>query len=145
MEDLTGRRFGRLVVLGEAPKQRIVCACDCGATKTVSRYNVLSGNTTSCGCFHREQLATRSFKHGHSVGYIRTTEHMAWHSMLNRCSNPNHPKFMRNGGRGIIVCDRWRGSFSDFLADVGRKPSPELTLRRMDVDGDYEPGNCRWA
>jgi hypothetical protein len=74
-----------------------------------------------------------------------TTEYAAYHNMLSRCHNTNHPNYALYGGRGIIVCSRWRSSYIAFLADVGRKPSPELQLDRIDNDGNYEPGNVRWA
>jgi hypothetical protein len=74
-------------------------------------------------------------------------EYGIWLAMKRRCYNPHNRKYPRYGGRGIIVCDRWLGEdgFSNFLADMGRRPSPELTLDRKNNDGNYEPGNCRWA
>lgn len=76
---------------------------------------------------------------------IRVREYAAWGAMIQRCTNPRHPRWKYYGARGITVCARWRQSFDAFLADMGRKPHPSLTLDRRNNDGHYEPGNCRWA
>ena len=74
-----------------------------------------------------------------------SSEYSAWRGMKARCSNPKHSSWRRYGGRGITVCERWANSFEAFLADMGQKPSPELALVRINKDGNFEPGNCRWA
>jgi hypothetical protein len=74
-----------------------------------------------------------------------TPEYYAWAASIRRCHNPRNPYYRNYGGRGIQVCDRWRKSFANFLSDVGVRPSPELTLDRVNNDGNYEPGNVRWA
>lgn len=149
--NLINQRFGRLFVLGAAPHRRtssgrcirqVLCRCDCGAERAFSTSNISSGVTLSCGCARREKTLARNHKHG-GVG---TTEYRIWKSMITRCENPNAKHFFRYGGRGIKICARWRNSFADFLADVGKRPSAQYSIDRYpDNDGDYEPGNVRWA
>ncbi len=116
------------------------CRCDCG-TEGEKHFN----QSGSCGCLQKEQITRRNTKHGYSPANARAPEYIAWRSMLNRCYNPNTPKYPNYGGRGIAVCDRWRHDFSAFLADVGHKPSPDHSLDRINNDMGYSPDNCRWA
>lgn len=146
--DLSGRRFGRLSVQSRAPssprKVRWLCKCDCGREMAVFAYALKSGHTTSCGCFKREnavRVGSRPKKHGLSK---TDSAFPPWLAMRSRCRNPNATGYDRYGGRGIRVCDRW-DDFAAFLADMGPRPSEEHSIDRMDPDGDYEPGNCRWA
>jgi hypothetical protein len=151
--DLTGQRFGRLAILDRVDPLRRSreawwqCRCDCGNTKiTTSRY-LRTGITTSCGCLVNELragLAYRNTTHG-EAGNL-TPEYRAWTGMKDRCYNPNSMKYHLYGGRGIRVYEGWRRSFETFLADVGRRPSADHSLDRFpDGDGNYEPGNVRWA
>lgn len=149
IRDLAGQRFGRLVAQSHTSRPRPngstrtfwICACDCGAEKSISSSDLTSGRSTSCGCFQRDEIGARRRTHGAS----ETPEHAAYLNMLRRCTNPDHHQFADYGGRGITVCERWRSGFGVFLADMGRRPSPLHSLDRRENDGNYEPSNCRWA
>lgn len=137
---LPGERFGRLMVLSAKGKSRN-CRCDCGNEVSIDNACKLkSGNTRSCGCLRRELTGKTSRKHGAS----KTLIYAVWSTMIQRCTNPNNKKFYRYGGRGIMICQRWRESFQAFLQDMGEPPAGH-SLDRINNDGNYEPGNCRWA
>lgn len=143
--DLAGRTFGRLTVhkyAGRDSKHRFwKCRCSCGR-KTVSRTDALiGGKANSCGCLNIEHIKVVATTHGKH----RTPEYRAWNGMLYRCTNPRSKSFKDYGGRGIVVCERWRHSFENFYADMGQRPSKKHSIDRKDNDGNYEPGNCRWA
>ena len=148
--DLTGHTYGRLLVLSRHPERtkagkiQWICRCACGTVTVVRRNNLRSGNTASCGCLFRGATAGRA-THGHRVAGKSTPEYRAWRSMKTRCLVPTSRSYPGYGGRGIKVCQRWVESFDAFLADVGSRPSADLSLDRIDNDGDYEPGNVRWA
>jgi hypothetical protein len=147
-----GLRFGRLVTLAashRAGKEVLSrCRCDCGTDVTVRSGKLRTGHTQSCGCLQRDRARSANLKHGQSQkksGTRPTSEYTSWASMLARCYNPAHKDFASYGGRGVIVCDRWRESFAAFFADMGLKPSPAHSVDRENPDGNYEALNCRWA
>lgn len=136
--------YGRLTVLGYAPRRGkklyVICLCDCGVRKEVRKTSLTSGQTLSCGCWVKEAAT----KHGKT----NTEEFVIWGGMNARCFNPKYDSYQNYGGRGITVCARWRspGGFENFLKDMGLRPSAEHSLDRYpNNDGNYEPGNVRWA
>ena len=148
--DLTGQRFERLLVLERGENNarghsRWVCRCDCGRTKLVWATDLRGGRSRSCGCLRVELVRASYTTHGHTWAGGETAEYRAWAHMRDRCYNPRRKDYRHYGGRGITVCPRWRESFQAFFDDMGPKPSPDLTLDRKDNDGNYEPGNVRWA
>ena len=144
--DRTGQVFGRLTVLEEAisgRNRKWRCQCLCGNVVIVQGGNLQRGVSRSCGCLHKELLRQRLTKHGSAAGGQRTSTYQTWQSMLKRCSNPNNHHYHLYGGRGILVCERWK-DFNNFLADMGEKPTG-MSIERRDNDRGYEPDNCTWA
>ena len=146
--NLEGQRFGRLVAIsafdpGQFARTMWRCRCDCGNPTIVQTQNLLSGHTTSCGCAKVEHTPANK-THGRSMERGKYLTYRSWQSMIARCENPRTTRFECWGGRGIKVCDRWRHSFRSFVEDMGERPRG-LALDRDNNDGDYEPGNCRWA
>jgi hypothetical protein len=143
-----GQRFNRLTIIADAPcrpgnnNRRALARCDCGTEKTYVLSEVVLGKTRSCGCIHREGVSYRG--HGHTAERKRSPEFESWASMMTRCTNPKSRYFAYYGGRGISICKRWT-TFANFLADMGARPEGTTLDRHPNRDGNYEPGNCRWA
>ena len=158
--DLSGKRFGRWSVLKQTdPPQDWehrgtwwLCQCDCGIKRPVYGNSLRSGTSRSCGCLHSEisseQMSGKNhpmYRHGQAREGQRSKEWRTWNSMIRRCIYPSMKSYPHYGGRGIKICQRWLDSFEDFLIDVGYAPSEKHSLDRIDNNGNYEPGNVRWA
>lgn len=148
--EITGQIFGRLTVIEfiEVRNGRTMwrCKCKCGNEVIAVGQYLKSGNTRSCGCFKIDGIRQRSIKHGHQTIENKSAEYRIWRHMKSRCYNPNVERYPNYGGRGVKVCERWINSFENFFFDMGPRPSANHSLDRYpNVNGDYEPTNCRWA
>lgn len=137
-KDYVGVRLGLLLVIAsDDASDRLVVRCDCGVQKTLSRRTVQSKSVRTCGC------GIKNANRARTRPATRSPAWRSWVAMRRRCDGSNRPDFKHYGGRGIAVCERW-ASFENFLTDMGQPP-PGTSLDRINNDGNYEPGNCRWA
>ena len=145
--DIIGRKFGRLIVLERTTKNNrgyYKCLCDCGNTVTVRADKIKDGSANSCGCYTRDRAKNGDLRRTH--GKHGTRLYRIWQSMKARCNIKTIPAYENYGGRGITVCQEWENDFQVFYDwAMANGYADNLSIDRKDVNGNYEPSNCKWA
>lgn len=148
--DMVGRRFGALVVIERGANTkggevRWRCACDCGGEALSLGMNLRSGHAVTCGGNSHRAGANKTHGESRAVKGGPTAEYISWNRIKDRCLCPTYHSYSSYGGRGITICDEWKDNYEAFLSYIGRRPSPDHSIDRIDNEGNYEPGNVRWA
>lgn len=153
-KEYIGQKFGRLTILSfNEPKvyeyawktkiYSVNCLCDCGKEHTVDFQSIKLGRSKSCGCYNIE-VASNKFTHGETKNNIKSPEYQTWSRMKKRCYNSNDKDYHHYGGRGILMNENWKSSFSSFLEDMGRMPDNGYSIERIDCNKGYTKENCKW-